>query len=84
MAKKKKGMTKAQAAAARKEPTAHSVAKAASRENLKSIRETQRKVQKEQSKSSLRMIIVGGIVVLAIFALAWVLTIGPGALLNGG
>ena len=77
MAKKKK-MTKAQAAAARKEVTPQSIAKARSREQLGEIRETQRRVQKEQSKSSARIIIVGTIVVFAIVALAWVVTVGPG------
>ena len=82
MAKKKK-MTKAQAAAARKEVTSQSIAKARSQAELKNIRETQRRVQKEQSKSSLRIIVVGSIVVFAIFVLAWVLTIGPGMMMNG-
>ena len=81
MAKKKK-MTKAQAAAARKEVTAQSVAKARSQAGLKDIRETQRRVQKEQSKSSMRMIVVGGIVVIAIVVLAWVITVGPGMLIG--
>jgi cobalamin biosynthesis Mg chelatase CobN len=79
---KKKKMSKAQAAAARKEVTAQSVAKARSRETLEAARETQRRVQKEQSKSSRTMIIVGSIVVLAIFALAWMLTVGPGMLMG--
>ena len=82
MAKKKK-MTKAQAAAARKEVTPQSVAKARSKEGLAEIRETQRRVQKEKSKSSMGIIIVGSIVVLAIFAFAWVFTIGPGLITNG-
>ena len=82
MAKKKK-MTKAQAAAARKEQTPQSLAKARSQEKLKEIRETQRKVQREQSKSPLFMIVVGGFIVIAIFVLAWVLTIGPGMIVNG-
>ena len=81
MAKKKK-MTKAQAAAARKEVTSQSVAKARSQESLAAIRETQRRVQKEQSKSSMRMIIIGGIVVLAIIACAWMFTVGPGMLMG--
>lgn len=81
MAKKKK-MTKAQAAAARKEPTSQSLAKARSQEKLKEIRATQRRVQKEQSKSSMTMIVVGGLIVIVIFVLAWVLTIGPGMIVN--
>ena len=82
MAKKKK-MSKAQAAAARKEETPQSIAKARSREQLEGIRETQRRVQKEQSKTKLFPIVVGGIVVLLIFVLAWAFTIGPSALLGG-
>ena len=82
MARKKK-MTKAQAAAARKEPTPQSLAKARSQEKLKEIRETQRRVQREKSKSPLLIIVVGGLVVIVIFALAWVLTIGPGLVVNG-
>lgn len=82
MAKKKK-MTKAQAAAARKEQTPQSLAKARSQEKLKEIRETQRKVQREQSKSPLFTIVIGGLIVIAIFVLAWVLTIGPGMIVNG-
>ena len=81
MAKKRK-MTPAQAAAARKEVTPQAIAKARSREQLESIRETQRRVQREQSKSSLFPILVGGIVVVAIVALAWVLTVGPGSLMG--
>lgn len=81
MAKKKK-MTKAQAAAARKEVTPQAVAKARSHEQLQGIRETQRRVQKEKSKSSMAMIVIGGIVVLAIFACAWLFTIGPGMLMG--
>lgn len=81
MAKKKK-MTKAQAAAARKEVTPQAVAKARSREQLGEIRETQRRVQKEQSKSSVRIIVVGSIVVFVIVVLAWVLTVGPGMFLG--
>ena len=80
---KKKKMTKAQAASARKEETAQSIAKSRSKQGLKEIRETQRRVQKEQGKSSMRIIVVGSIVVLAIFTLAWVLTIGPGLITNG-
>ena len=82
MAKKKKKMTPAQAAAARKEVTPQVVAKARSQESLKSIRETQRRVQKEQSKSSARIIVVGSIVVFVIVALAWVITVGPGMLIG--
>ena len=82
MAKKKK-MSKAQAASARKEVTAQSIAKARSKQGLESIRLTQQRVQKEQSKSSMRIIVVGGLVVLVIFVLAWVLTIGPGMITNG-
>ncbi len=81
MAKKKK-MTKAQAAAARKEPTSQSLAKARSKEKLKEIRATQRKVQIEQSRSPVVIIVVGSLLVLAIFILAWVLTIGPGMIVN--
>ena len=81
MAKKKK-MRKAQAAAARKEVTPQAVAKARSREQLGEIRETQRRVQKEQSKSSVRIIVVGSIVVFVIVVLAWVLTVGPGMFLG--
>ena len=81
MAKKKK-MTKAQAAAARKEVTPQSIAKARSQAELKNIRETQRRVQSEQKKSSWRIIVVGSIVVIVIFILAWVLTIGPGMIVN--
>ncbi len=82
MAKKKK-MTKAQAAAARKEVTPQTIAKARSREQLGEIRETQRRVQKEQSKSSVRIIVVGTIVVFAIVVLAWVVTVGPGMFFGG-
>lgn len=81
MAKKKK-MSKAQAAAARKEVTSHTVAKARSQEQLQAIRATQRRVQKEKSKSSMGMIIIGSIVVLAIFACAWLFTIGPGMVIG--
>ena len=81
MAKKKK-MTKAQAAAARKEETPQSIAKERSRQQLENIRATQRKVQQEQSKSKMFPIVVGGIVVLVIFILAWVLTIGPASLIG--
>ena len=82
MAKKKRKMTKAQAAAARKEQTSQSIAKARSREQLESIRETQRRVQKEKSKTRMLPIIVGGIVVLAILACAWLFTVGPSMFLG--
>ena len=76
MAKKK--MTKAQAAAARKEKTQRDYARKQIHEKNLEIRETQRRVQKEQSKSPLFVIVVGGIIVLVIFIFAWVMTIGPG------
>ena len=81
MAKKKK-MTKAQAAAARKEVTPQMVAKARSHQELENIRATQQRVQKEQSKPHLFPLIMGGIVVIAIVAFAWILTAGPGAIIG--
>ena len=80
MAKKK--MTKAQAASARKEVTQQDIARKQIREKNVAIRATQRRIQKEQGKSSMFMIIVGGIIVVAIIIFAWVMTIGPGMIVG--
>lgn len=79
MAKKKKKVSKAEAAA-RKDVNAQTIAKERSREVGRNARAMQQKVQKEKSKSPLLIIVVGSVLVLAIFLFAWVFTVGPGFL----
>ena len=82
MAKKKK-MTKAQAAAARHEVTANSIAKKKAAENEAYMKEVRRRAQKQASKPSLFRLIVPVLIVAAIIVGALVFTIGPGALMGG-
>lgn len=79
MAKKKK-MSKAQAAAARKEVTPSMVAQAQRREVSKAARENQKAIARKKGKVSGAMMLAGVIVVIAIIVLAWVFTVGPGML----
>ena len=83
MAKKKKTMSKAQAAAARKEVTAESIAKARSQETLKGIRATQQRVQRESSKPwGLRFGVMLAVVAIVVIG-ALVFTTAPGLFVGG-
>ena len=76
MAKKK--MTKAQAAAARHEPTANSIAKKKAREEERVMKEQRRLAQKQASKSIGFRFVVPLVFVVVIVVLCLVFTIGPG------
>ncbi|MBE6473096.1 MAG: hypothetical protein E7Z99_05885 [Coriobacteriaceae bacterium] len=77
MAKKKK-MSKAQAASARKEMTQRDVAKLHARERKEELREMQKKAQEEKKKGPVFGTIIFLVVVLAIAGFAALLTVGPG------
>lgn len=76
MAKKK--MTKAQAAAARKEVTPQSIAKARQKEEGKVIRANIQRAQKEASRSRGFGMAVAAVIVIAVVIGALVFTIAPG------
>ena len=80
MAKKK--MSKAQAAAARREQTPQTQARARSRELSKQIRAEQRLVQKQASRSIGWRLIVPMVLIIALVVLAMVFTIAPGMFLG--
>lgn len=75
MAKKK--MTKAQAAAARYEPTANSIAKKKAQEDEKYMREVRRRAQKKAGSSMGFRFILIAILVVAAVAVALFFTISP-------
>ncbi|MBQ9001560.1 MAG: hypothetical protein IJ087_06885 [Eggerthellaceae bacterium] len=76
MAKQK--MTKAQAAAARHEPTANSIAKKKAQEEEQIMREQRRLAQKQANKSVGFRFVVPFVFVIVIIVLSLVFTIGPG------
>lgn len=82
MAKKKK-MTKAQAAAARRDQTDETVKRAKARENAHLMRKSAANAQKEMSKARGRMMIVPIISIIVIIILSLVFTVGPGMLMGG-
>ncbi len=75
-------MTKAQAAAARHEVTANSIAKKKARENEQYMKEVRRRAQKQASSSSLLRFIVPFGIALVIIAFALLFTLGPGMLMG--
>ncbi len=76
MAKKK--LTKAQAAAARREVTPNSIARKKAHEDEQVMKEVRRRAQKQAHKSTGLRLIVPVILVAAIVILALVLTMAPG------
>ena len=83
VAKKKKGMTKAQAAAARKEQTESSMLRAKAKERSQINKKTVQVAQQKASKSRGTAMIVPIITVLVIIVLSLVFTIGPGMIMGG-
>ena len=83
MAKKKKKMTKAQAAAARYDQTEESAKRARARENQQLIRKSVANAKKQASKSHGRMMWIPIISILVIVVLSLVFTMGPGMMLGG-
>ena len=83
MAKKKKKMTKAQAASARRDQTDETVKRAKARENQQLIRKSAANAQKEMSKSRGMMLIIPIISIIVIVVLSRVFTMGPGMLFGG-
>lgn len=77
MAKKKK-MSKAQAAAARKELTQRDIAKQHARVRKEELREEQRKAQEEKKKGPLFATIMIIVVIVTIAGFAALMTMGPG------
>jgi len=74
----KKKMTKAQAAAARHEPTANSIAKKKAHEDEQYMKEVRRRAQKQANSTSLLRFIVPIVIGLVIVVFALIFTIGPG------
>ena len=83
MAKKRKNMTKAQAAAARKEQTAESVKRAVAKERQQLMRQSAANAQKEMSKSRGYLMIVPIIAIIVIVVMSLVFTVGPGMFFGG-
>lgn len=75
-------MTKAQAAAARREVTAHDIAKAKSREDNKVMREQRRIAQKKASNFNWTRLIVPIIAIIFIVVASLVFTMGPGMVIG--
>ena len=80
MAKKKKQMTKAQAAAARRDQTEATVKRAKARENQQLARKAAANAQKEMAKSRSYMMWIPIISIIVIVVLSLVFTMGPGML----
>ena len=76
MAKKK--MTKAQAAAARKEQTPESIRRARARERTRLIKKSAANAQRKASKAAGIRLIVPFVLVIVIVIAALAFTIGPG------
>ena len=81
MAKKKKKMTKAQAAAARYDQTEEAAKRARARENQQLIRKSVANAEKQASKSRSYMMWIPIISIIVVMSL--VLTMGPGMMLGG-
>ena len=75
-------MTKAQAASARHEVTANSIAKKKAREDEQYMKEVRRRAQKQASRSSLFRLLMPFIILLAIVVFAILFTVGPGMLMG--
>lgn len=82
MAKKKKKMTPAQAAAARHEETPQTVARAQAKERTKLIKEGAQAAQRKASKGVGFRMIMPFFVVAVIVVMALAFTIGPGILMG--
>ena len=82
MAKKKKKMTRAQAAAARRDQTEESLQRAKAKERSQNITKTAQYAQKEASKQRGFGMLVPIISIIVIVVLSLVFTIGPGMLLG--
>ena len=80
MAKKK--MTKAQAAAARHEETANSIAKKKAREDEAYMKEVRRRAQKQANSTAMFRFLVPFAIVFAIIIFAVVFTVMPGMLMG--
>ena len=80
MAKKK--MTKAQAAAARREVTPESIKREKAKERTRLIKESAQAAQKQASKSAGTRAIMPLVIVAVIIVAALALTIGPGFLMG--
>ena len=76
-------MTKAQAAAARHEVTANSIAKKKAAENEAYMKEVRRRAQKQANKSVLLRLIVPIVLVVVVAIFAFVITSAPGSVLGG-
>ena len=76
-------MTKAQAAAARKEQTAESVKRAVAKERQQLMRQSAANAQKEMSKSRGYLMIVPIIAIIVIVVMSLVFTVGPGMFFGG-
>ena len=81
MAKKKKKMSKAQAAAARHEQTPESIQRAKAKERTQLIKQSAQNAQKQANRLSIFRLIVPLILVVAIVVAALVFTIGPGMMI---
>ena len=81
MAKKKK-MTPAQAAAARREMTPEAQRRAEARRHSKEVRENVHEAQREASQSGLKRFVVPAVVVVVIAALSLAVTFLPGMLMG--
>ena len=84
MAKKKKKMTKAQAAAARYDQTEESIKRAKAKERTQLIKESAANAQKQASKSRGFTLLVPIVSIIVIIILSVVFTIGPGMVVLGG
>lgn len=83
VAKKKKKMTKAQAAAARYDQTEEAAKRARARENQQLIRKSVANAEKQASKSRGYMMWIPIISIIVIVVLSLVFTMGPGMMLGG-
>lgn len=83
MAKKKKKMTKAQAAAARHDQTEEAAKRARARENQQLIRKSVANAEKQASKSRGYMMWIPIISIIVIVILSLVFTVGPGMFFGG-
>lgn len=71
-------MTKAQAAAARHEETANSIAKKKAQEDNQYMKEVRRRAQKQASGTVIFRFLVPFVIILAIVVFAILFTVGPG------
>ena len=80
MAKKK--MTKAQAASARREVTANSIAKKKAHEDEQYMKEVRRRAQKKANSTSMLRFFLPFLIGIVIIIFALFFTIGPGLVLG--